>query len=104
MKGLTSVSYHQISPNARLSKKADLRIRDLPEWQSAIIFDPDQTDLRMINMTSRLIIELCDGRSLSEIEEQYCSLVSGHVDADTARKQFGDGLGVLQEHGLMTVQ
>ena len=98
------MSYHQISPSARLSKKADLRIRDLPEWQSAIVFDPDQTDLRMINMTSRLIIELCDGRSLQEIEEQYCSLISDHVDAATARKQFSDGLSILREHGLMTVQ
>lgn len=94
------MSYHQISPSARLSKKADLRIRDLPEWQSAIVFDPDQTDLRMINMTSRLIIELCDGRPMKEIEEQYCSLVSSHVDHATAREQFSAGLKILQEHQL----
>lgn len=97
------MSCQKNSPDARLSKKTDLRIRDIPEWQSALVFDPDQPDLRMINLTSRLILELCDGRLAREIEDQYCSLMRSQVDLKTAREQFSAGLNQLQEHGLTTI-
>lgn len=102
--GSISVSYHQILPSAHVSKKADLRIRDIPEWQSAVIFDPDQADLRMINMTSRLIIELCDGRVLKEIEQQYCDLLSKKLDRGAASEQFRIGLQTLHENDLLTIK
>ena len=96
------MSCQKIPPSKRLTKKSDLRIRDIPEWQSALVFDPDQPDLRMINMTSRLIIELCDGRRFEEIEEQYCALVEKHIARDDACVQFSSGLQALQENGLVT--
>ena len=94
--------YQKIPHTGRLNKKPFLKIRDIPEWRSALVFDPDQPELRMINLTSRLIIELCDGRSKKEIEEHYCSLVSRQADDDTARQQFRAGLEVLKEHDLVT--
>jgi len=97
------VPYPQILPSARLSKKSNLRIREVPEWQAAVIYDPDQLDLRIINLTSRLILELCDGRSMKQIEEHYCTLLRDQVDSQTAREQFNDGLSQLQEHKLATV-
>ena len=95
------MSFQKTPPSRRLSRKPDLRIRDIPEWRSALVFDPDQPDLRMINMTSRLIIELCDGRTYGEIEAQYCELVDRHVETQDARKQFGQGVHALQDNGLV---
>ena len=97
------MSYPQISSTARISQKADLRIRDIPEWQSALIFDPDQADLRMINLTCRLIIELCDGRALADIEQQYCDLLSSKLDRETASEQFRLGLQTLRENDLLAI-
>lgn len=95
------MSYPQILPSTRLTKKADLRIRDIPEWQAALVFDPDQSELRMINMTSRLIIELCDGRAMKDIEGQFCTLLGKRLDERSAQETFGDGLRALQDNGLL---
>lgn len=65
------------------------------------MFDPDQPDLRMINMTSRLIIELCDGRVSREIEKQFCALLGERIDGPTAQKKFNSGLQALQENALI---
>ncbi len=97
------MSFQKTPPSGRLSKKPDLRIRDIPEWQSALVFDPDQPDLHMINMTSRLIIELCDGRTYEEIEGQYCDLIGQHMEPEDARKQFSNGLDALRGNGLVAV-
>lgn len=96
------MSSQKIRPTTRLTKKPDLRIRDVPEWQAALVFDPDQPDLRMINMTSRLIIELCDGRASADIEGQFCSLLGERIDGDNAREKFSTGLRALQDNGLVT--
>ena len=95
------MSYPQIRPLTKLTKKPDLRIRDIPEWQAALVFDPDQPELRMINLTSRLIIELCDGRAMVDIEEQFCGLLGERLEEVAAREKFGAGLRALQENGLL---
>lgn len=98
------MSYPQILPSTRLTKKPDLRIRDIPEWQAALVFDPDQPELRMINLTSRLIIEMCDGRAMADIEAQFCGLLGERLEQAEAAEKFGAGLRALQENGLLAAE
>lgn len=98
------MSCQEIRPTTTLTKKSNLRIRDIPEWQAALVFDPDQPDLRMINMTSRLIIELCDGRASVDIEKQFCSLLGERIDRLSAREKFSTGLRALQDNGLVATE
>ena len=62
------------------------------------VCDPDQPDFRMINVTSPSIIELCDGRKLKEVEDQFCSLAAGALEKRTAEEKFEAGPQILQEN------
>lgn len=68
-----------------------------------MVFDPDQVDLRMINFTARLILELCDGRTYGETKAQYCSLLQGRLAEETACDQFDAGVNLLLSNELISI-
>jgi len=102
--GSIYVTYRPIPQKTKFEKKPEIRIRDIPEWRSAILFDPDQSDLRMINLTSRLILELCDGRDLDTIKQDYFNLIGDQLGRDESDLQVETGLNDLIENGFVRKQ
>ncbi|MEO0809628.1 MAG: radical SAM protein [Pseudomonadota bacterium] len=96
---------HKVDPITSatvIQKKQGLRIRDVPEWKSAIVFDPDQTDLQMINMSSRLLIELCiKAKTVDELLEEYSNILATKIDKATAASQVFKGVSDLVRNRLV---
>jgi len=58
-------------PNDCYAKPASLRIRPVPELECCLVFTPARPRLYTLNATAWLVLELCDGRSGSSLQEAY---------------------------------
>lgn len=56
-------------PNGCYSHTQNLRLRPLKEMKSCVVFRPDPPKLFMLNLNAWFILELCDGSSAEQIEQ-----------------------------------
>src|SRR5258708_19467406 len=73
----TFVSY----PNGCIRKTRDLRIRPVPEMETCLVYTPKDPSLYTLNATAWVVLELCDGRSLRDLEEAFCRSVEPLMSA-----------------------
>lgn len=66
-----------------------------------LVFTPDRPGIYVLNDTSWLILELCDGRSRGLIRDQYAEIVGPVVPPDKAQEEFDDGVRTLEQMGLI---
>ena len=77
-------------PNDCYAKPPDLRIRPVPELECCLVFTPQRPNLYTLNATAWLVLELCDGRAGSALEEAYReSLELQEGDADPKDELHG---------------
>lgn len=63
-----------------------LRIRPLPEQEVCFVYTPRKPNLYTLNATAWVILELCDGRSLEDIKEQFY----GGIEPLMSREEAAD--------------
>jgi hypothetical protein len=88
-------------PDACLTKHPNLRVRPMDQMQGLLVFTPDRPGIYVLNATSWLILELCDGRLRALIRDQYADIVGPVVLRDKAEEEFDTGVQTLEQMGLI---
>jgi hypothetical protein len=89
------------SPTLRYSKKSNLRVRPMAEWQGLMVFAPEQPNIYLLNQTSGVMLELCDGRPAEELRRDFLELVADRVEPGEAAEIFDESLRLLEQRGLV---
>ncbi len=89
------------SPSPAYSKKASLKVRPMGEWRGLMVLAPEQPNIYLLNQTSGLVLEMCDGRTRDQLKEQFLKIVGEKVDAAKAEKIFDESLALLEQRGLV---
>ena len=84
-------------------KKNNLRIRPVTEWDSCIVFTPDQPSLVMLNLNAWFMLELCTGRNGEDIEREYVAVIAPKSSVAEAQRQLSEGLRLLVSRHLVDV-
>jgi hypothetical protein len=66
-----------------------------------LVFTPDTPNLYSLNPTAWLILELCDGRQLEELEDAYYDAVEPLVSREEARREVRSGIDGLVRKGIV---
>jgi hypothetical protein len=61
--------------NGCFKKTRHLRIRPLPEMEACLVYTPANPNLYTLNATAWVVLELCDGRSLSALQKAFYGAV-----------------------------
>lgn len=78
-----------------------LRIRPVFEWDGCIVFDPTRRRLVELNLTSWLLLELCDGRAYEALRMEFASIVGMRAENDGIDGFLRSGLLGLAAAGLI---
>ncbi len=84
--------FHQ---NGCYRKKASLRVRQITETNTCLVFTPDNPNLYSLNFTALLIFNLCDGKSREEIEKIFLEVVEPTLTSEKAKNYFNEGFNSL---------
>jgi hypothetical protein len=85
----------------KYSKKSSLKVRPMSEWQGLMVLAPEQPNVYLLNNSSGVVLELCDGRTGEAAKHDFIELLSGQVGAEEANRLFDEGLSLLEEKGLV---
>lgn len=89
------------SPNDCFAQTPALRIRPVPELGRCMVFTPERPSLYTLNPAAWLVLELCDGRSLSALESAYLEAVGGADDASAAGSELRATLEDFERKGIV---
>ena len=89
------------SLDGRLTAKPSLVRRAIPEWRTMMVFEPDGPKLCSLNPVSWLLLELCNGRTLSEIEDHFVQLLGNRLTRAEAKSKLHAGLRLLFRFDLL---
>ena len=89
------------SPTGWYVRSPGLRVRTLPELDACLVYIARPPMLCRLNISAWLILELCDGRALDELQEAYCEAAGNRLDRPGALSQLTEGLGELVELGIV---
>ena len=78
-----------------LRKSPGLRTRPVPEVDSLMVFSPHSGKIHWLGLNTWLLFELCDGRSLRELERGYSELAGDKLGEGGAQRQVQRGLDSL---------
>lgn len=84
--------FHQ---NGYYRKKANLRVRQITETNTCLIFTPDNPNLYSLNTTALLIFNICDGKPREEIEKIFLEGVEQNLTSEKAKNYFNEGFNSL---------
>lgn len=79
----------------------NLRVRPVPEMEFCLVFRPDDPDVYTLNPTAWLIFELCDRKTLQELEAAYYAAIEPLGSREQAARDLRIALRDLQEKGLV---
>ena len=82
-------------------KNPSLKVRELPELDTCLAYVPRPPRLCQLNLTSWLILELCDGRAVGDLRKAYCEATERPGDSGQASLELEDGLRELVELGVL---
>ncbi len=94
---MSSVSLHD-----SFLKVPDLRLREVPEWGSLLVYTPAHPDIHYLDARSWLLFELCDGRTGTEILAEFRESVSAEVPPEQVEEAVVKTLTELEQKGLIT--
>jgi len=92
-----------LCPNQRVRRRDDLVARPIPELGLCMVYRPRPAKIISLNMSGWLLLNLCDGSKIGEIESAFLDLLRG------SGRQVGStdaqlGLCSLIEHELISAQ
>jgi len=90
------------SLNDCFQKAADLRLREVPEWGSLLVYTPSHPDIHYLDARSWLLFELCDGRTGAQVLAEFRESVPDGVPPEQAEAAVVEALTALTEKGLVT--
>jgi hypothetical protein len=76
----------------RFARNPAAVVRDAEEWDCAVVFEPEEPRLCMLNATAWLLFELCDGRSFGAIQADYAALFGNKISKEEAGLQATLGI------------
>lgn len=83
-------------------RKADgLRTRAVPQADSLMVFSPHSGKIHWLGLNTWLLFELCDGRSVQDVERGYAEFAGDRLSGDDARRQVRRGLESLLSSRLI---
>lgn len=83
-------------------KAPDLRLREVPEWGSLLVYTPAHPDIHYLDARSWLLFELCDGRSGIELLAEFRESVPEGTSSEQSETAVVEALKALDEKGLIT--
>jgi hypothetical protein len=86
---------------ANWTASPDLRLRPVPELACCLVYVPRPPALHGLNLTSWLVLSLCDGRDEAAIAKEYFELVTKVGGPGTARNAVEGALLQLEELRLV---
>jgi hypothetical protein len=89
------------SLSGTLDAAPGLRVRPVFEWDGCVVFDPARRRLVELNLTSWLMLELCDGRPYDALRAEFASVVGARVEAEDIDGYLRSGLLRLAAAGLI---
>jgi hypothetical protein len=88
-------------PTDSFTKSPDLVLRRLPEWRQCYAYTPKHPEVYELNITAWLIVELCDGQPLAELERLFLEMVRRKTNPDEGKAQLHRGLQELIDCGIL---
>jgi len=82
-------------------RKPTLRLRPVDEWQACVAYTPEHPKLVLLNATAWLILELCDGNNVEDLERQFWELIGTNAETENTPEVFSSGIRLLLENGLI---
>lgn len=79
----------------------NIKIRVVPELGYSLVFTPDDPNLYSLNANARLLLDLCDGRSGSALEDAYCAALYPMVERREAKRELRVSIEDLQRKGIV---
>jgi hypothetical protein len=89
------------SLSGTLDAAPGLRVRPVFEWDGCVVFDPTRRRLVELNLTSWLMLELCDGRPYEALRAEFAAIVGAKAEADEIDRHLRSGLLRLAAAGLI---
>jgi hypothetical protein len=90
-------------PNGCYRKTRGLRIRPVPEREVCLVYTPSNPNLYTLNATAWVILELCDGRTLSQLEEAFHQSVEPLMSEQEASEYLLVSLRDMLEKSIVEV-
>ena len=88
-------------PPGYVVQTPNLRTRSLDEWGCFLVFTPEDPDIHWLNTPSWVTFQLCDGRSLAELEETFVALAGEGKSERLIRRQLKESLELLTSKGIV---
>jgi Coenzyme PQQ synthesis protein D (PqqD) len=90
-------------PSDCYRKTRRLRIRPVPEREVCLVYTPGNPNLYTLNATAWLVLELCDGRTLAELEKAFHQSVEPLMSEDEASEYLLVSLRDMLEKSIVEV-
>ena len=78
-----------------------MTLRRLPEWRVCYAYSPARPDLYELNVTAWLIVEMCEGQALADLESAFLGSLHRNASRDEGRARLHHGLETLVERGII---
>jgi hypothetical protein len=89
------------SLSGTFSSAPGLRVRPAFEWDGCIVYDPNRRRLVELNLTSWLLLELCDGRDFESLRAEFAAIAATRTDEGAIDDYLRSGLFRLAATGLV---
>ena len=90
-------------PSGCYRKTRRLRIRPVPEREVCLVYTPGNPNLYTLNATAWVVLELCDGRTLAELEKAFHQSVEPLMSEDEASEYLLVSLRDMLEKSIVEV-
>jgi hypothetical protein len=90
-------------PSGCYRKTRRLRIRPVPEREVCLVYTPSNPNLYTLNATAWVILELCDGRTLSQLEKAFHQSVEPLMSEQEASEYLLVSLRDMLEKSIVEV-
>lgn len=82
-------------------RKANVRVREMQEWNGVLVYTPDNPSVFYLNSTCWMILELTESMRVDQARHAFSELVADWLTPSDANSAFDEGLCVLEERGVI---
>jgi hypothetical protein len=90
-------------PSGCYRKTRRLRIRPVPEREVCLVYTPGNPNLYTLNATAWVVLELCDGRTLAQLEKAFHESVEPLMSEQEASEYLLVSLRDMLEKSIVEV-
>ena len=88
-------------PSGSFRIPPNLRIRRVSEWRKWLVYTPSRPGLHHVNVTAYVVMQICDGREVTAIFQEFRTLAGPDAPEQDVRQYFVAALAMLERHGLI---